>query len=166
MSAVETLLHKASKKPKGKMQIKKRHVDKLPGSNSQSRAIGKPRANIIWGCVAELISSRQHNNGDMSLTTNHLELRRARGIAALEDGAKGKSHRVGLRGSVTTWFNDGGQGASGGAALFAASGEDGPVEGLEAADVEHERPQVNADGDADTARVGRDRDAPTHAEHG
>jgi hypothetical protein len=101
MNAVEALLRKAMKKPRGKMQIKRRHVDKLLSSNSQSRAIGKPRADIIWGCVAELISSRQHVNGDMTLTTSHLELLRARGIAALQDGAKGKSHRVELRGSIT-----------------------------------------------------------------
>ena len=106
MNAVEALLRKAMKKPRGKMQIKRRHVDKLLSSNSQSRAIGKPRADIIWGCVAELISSRQHVNGDMTLTTSHLELLRARGIAALQDGAKGKSHRVELRGSITVWLEE------------------------------------------------------------
>ena len=34
MSAVEALLRKASKKPRGKMRIKRRHVDKLLSSNS------------------------------------------------------------------------------------------------------------------------------------
>ena len=106
MNAVEALLRKASKKPKGKMQIRRRHVDKLLSSNAQSRAIGKPRADIIWGCVAELISSRRHTNGDMTLTTSHLELLRARGLAALQDGAKGKSHRVELRGSIVTWLEE------------------------------------------------------------
>ena len=47
MNAVEALLRKASKKPKGKMQIRRRHVDKLLSSNSQSRAIGKPRAERV-----------------------------------------------------------------------------------------------------------------------
>ena len=88
------------------MQIKRRYVDKLLRSNSQSRVIGKPRADIIWGCVAELISSRQHINGDMTLTTSHLELLRARGIAALQDGATGKSHRVEPRGSITVWLEE------------------------------------------------------------
>ena len=106
MNAVETLLRKASKVPRGKMQIKRRYVHKLLGSNSQSRMIGKPRADIICGCVVELISSRQHINGDMALATSHLEPLRARGIAALQDGAKGKSHRVELRGSITVWLEE------------------------------------------------------------
>ena len=52
-------MRKASKQAKGKMQMRiMRHVDKLLGLSSQSRAIGKLRADIIWGCVVELISSR------------------------------------------------------------------------------------------------------------
>ena len=42
----------------------------------------------------------------MTLTTSHLERLRARGIAALQDRAKSKSHRVELRGSVTTWLEE------------------------------------------------------------
>jgi hypothetical protein len=106
MNAVEALLRKASKKPKGKMQIRRRHVDKMLSSNAQSREIGKPRADIIWGCVAELIWGRRDTNGDMTLATSHLELLRARGLAALQDGAKGKSHRVELRGSIATWLEE------------------------------------------------------------
>ena len=86
-------------------------------SNSQSRAIGKPRADTIRGGVAELISSRRHTNKDMTLTMSHLELLRARGIAALEDGSKEKSHRVELSGSITTWLveDEDRRGAGGGA---------------------------------------------------
>ena len=58
------------------------------------------------------------------------------------------------------------RGASRGAAILAASREAEPVEGLEAADAEHERPQVSADGLTDAACIGRGRDAPTHAEQG
>ena len=106
MEVIEKLLRKATKQPRGKMQIRRRHVDKILGSNSQSRRIGKPRADIVWGCVAELISSRRHTNKDMTLTTGHLELLRARGIAAQSLGVEGngRSHRIELRGSVTTWL--------------------------------------------------------------
>ena len=75
---------KATKQAKGKMQIRRRHVDRILGSNSQSLRIGKPRADIV----------------------GHLELLRARGIAAQSLGVEGngRSHRVELRGSVTTWL--------------------------------------------------------------
>ena len=108
MKVVEELLRKATKTKRGKMQIRKMHVNKLLCSNSQSSKIGKPRADIVWGCVAELISSRRHVNKDMTLTTCHLELLRARGHAAQISGpeAQGKSHRLELRGSITTWLEE------------------------------------------------------------
>ena len=106
MAAVEALLRKASKRPTGRMQIRRRHVDKLLGSNARSREIGKPRADIVWGCVAELISSGQHTNADMTLKTSHLELLRARGIAAQREEARGRSHRIELRGSIMAWLEE------------------------------------------------------------
>ena len=106
MAAVEALLRKASKRPKGRMQIKRRHVDKLLGSNARSQEIGKPRADIVWGCVAELISSGQHTNADMVLKASHLELLRARGIAAQREEARGRSHRIELRGSIVAWLEE------------------------------------------------------------
>ena len=108
MMTVEGLLRKMTKQAKGKMMIRRRHVDKILGSNSQSLRIGKPRADIVWGCVAELISSRRHINKDMNLTTGHLELLRARGIAAQSVGVEGngRAHRVELVGSVSAWLEE------------------------------------------------------------
>ena len=108
MMTVEGLLRKVTKQAKGKMMIRRRHVDKILGSNSQSLRIGKPRADIVWGCVAELISSRRHINKDMNLTTGHLELLRARGIAAQSVGVEGngRAHRVELVGSVSAWLEE------------------------------------------------------------
>ena len=49
MMTVEGLLRKVMKQARGKMMIRRRHVDKILGSNSQSLVIGKPRADIVWG---------------------------------------------------------------------------------------------------------------------
>jgi hypothetical protein len=98
MRAVEDLLRKSTKTKRGKMQIRRLHVDKLMSSNARARDIGKPRADIIWGCVAEMISTGLHVNKDMTLTTSHLELLRARGRVAREGAPKGEAHRVELRG--------------------------------------------------------------------
>ena len=102
MRAVEDLLRKTSKTKKGKMKIRRMHVDKLLGSNARASDIGKPRADIIWGCVAEKISTGLHVNKEMTLTTSHLELLRARGRVAREGAPKGETHRVELRGTVET----------------------------------------------------------------
>ena len=81
-------------------------MDKLLSSNARARDIGKPRADIIWGCVAEMISTGLHVNKDMTLTTSHLELLRARGMVAREGAPKGEAHRVELRGVVETWLRE------------------------------------------------------------
>jgi hypothetical protein len=86
------------------MQIRWLHVDKLLGSNARVRDIGKPRADIIWGCVAEMISTGLHVN--KAITTSHLELLRARGRVAKEAAPKGDAHRVELRGAVETWLRE------------------------------------------------------------
>ena len=106
MRAVEDLLRKATKTKTGKMKIRRIHVDKLLGSNARTRDIGKPRADIVWGCVAEMITMKLHINKDMTLTTSHLELLRAKGIVAREGAPQGEAHRVELRGSIVTWLKE------------------------------------------------------------
>ena len=106
MRAVEDLLRKATKTKTGKMKIRRIHVDKLLGSNARARDIGKPRADIVWGCVAEMITMKLHINKDMALTTSHLELLRAKGKVAREGAPQGEAHKVELRGSIVTWLKE------------------------------------------------------------
>ena len=106
MNAVEALLRKASKKPRGKMQIKRRHVDKLLSSNSSvsrdRQTEGRHHLGMRSGAHLEPSAHKRGHDSD----DEPLGALRARGIAALQDGAKGKSHRVELRGSITVWLEE------------------------------------------------------------
>ena len=53
-----------------------------------------------------MMSTGLHVNKDMTLTTSHLELLRARGRVAREGAPKGEAHRVELRGVVETWLRE------------------------------------------------------------
>ena len=90
----------------GRMQIRRLHVNTLLGSNARVSDIGKPRTDIIWGCVAEMITMGLHVNKDMVLTTSHLELLRARGKVAQEGAPEGEAHRVELQGSIVAWLKE------------------------------------------------------------
>ena len=128
------------------MQIKRRHVDKLLSSNSQSRTIGKPRADrhhLGMRSGAHLESSahkRGHDSDDEPLGAS--ESKRDRRATRRSKRKVAPSRADG----VDRGLAGGERGASGGAAFHVESREAEPVEGLEAGDAEHERPQVSADG--------------------
>jgi ribosomal protein L16/L10AE len=57
---VEDMLRKVTKTPSGRMKIRRLHVDKVLRTNKSARRIGKPRADIVWACVAHLVTKGGH----------------------------------------------------------------------------------------------------------
>ena len=118
MSAVVLLLRKITKTPKATMRLRNLHVSKAISSNAAKAAIGKPRADIVWGCVATLIAKREHVNVDMHLRQSDIELLKVKGEAALRLRPMGQAHRVEMRGGVLAWLKENEETTRGGTYLL------------------------------------------------
>lgn len=118
MSAVVLLLRKITKTPKATMRLRNLHVSKAISSNAAKAAIGKPRADIVWGCVATLIAKREHVNVDMHLRQSDIELLKVKGEAALLLRPMGQAHRVEMRGGVLAWLKENEETTRGGTYLL------------------------------------------------
>ena len=65
VSAVEAQLRRKTGKTKGKMGLKREHVLAVIHSNADAQTIGKPRGDIVWMAVMELVATRRHVNADI-----------------------------------------------------------------------------------------------------
>ena len=85
-------------------------------SNTDAQTIGKPRGDIVWMAVMELVATRRHVNANMFFKAEHTELLRAKGLAAMGQIPEGTAHKVELMQSVSEWLkeNEEQKGGSGG----------------------------------------------------
>ena len=101
------MLRKVTKTPSGKMRIRRLHVNKVLRTNKSARRIGKPRADIVWACVAHLVTKGGHVNKDMSnLGKMEAEMLIMRGRAAMGYVSPGSAHRLEMVGSVRAWLKE------------------------------------------------------------
>lgn len=103
-SVIEQMLRAATKTKKGPMWIKNCHVSKLIHSNKNNKLIGRRRAAVIWGCVAQLIESGAHKNRDMSITKEQSAMLVTSARAELGEVPRGQSHKAEMRGTVKAWL--------------------------------------------------------------
>ncbi len=106
VEAVEAQLRRKTGKAKGKMDLKREHVLAVIHSNADAQTIGKPRGDIVWMAVMELIVTRRHVNADMFFKAEHTELLRAKGLAAMGQKPEGTAHKVELMQSVSEWLKE------------------------------------------------------------
>ena len=106
VSAVEAQLRRKTGKTKGKMGLKREHVLAVIHSNADAQTIGKPRGDIVWMAVMELVATRRHVNADMFFKAEHTELLRARGLAAMGQRPEGTAHKVELTQPVSKWLKE------------------------------------------------------------
>lgn len=106
VAAVEAQLRKKTGREKGKMDLRREHVLAVVHSNADAKTIGKPRGDIVWMAVAELIATKKHVNKDMHLRPEHMELLRAKGLTAMGLRPQGSAHKVELKGSVSVWLKE------------------------------------------------------------
>lgn len=104
---VERILRVVTKTAKGTMRIRRLHVNKVLRSNKSARIIGKPRADIVWACVAYLVTTGGHVNKDMSnLGKMESAMLQLKGRSAMGLASPGSAHRLEMVGSVKAWLTE------------------------------------------------------------
>ena len=106
VAAAGAQLWKKTGKEKGKMDLRREHVLAVVHSNADAKTIGKPRGDIVWMAVAELVATKKHVNKNMHLRPEHMELLRATGPAAMGLRPQGSAHKVELKWSVSVWLKE------------------------------------------------------------
>ena len=104
MREVEAQLRTVTSTPRGEMAIRRAHVNRILHSQKAKRALGKQRADVVWGCVAQLLASGAHANKDMHLSEENMAMLRAKGEAALGTGPRGVADKLEMTGSVYAWL--------------------------------------------------------------
>ena len=104
MREVEAQLRTVTSTPRGKMAIRRAHVNRILHSQKAKRVLGKQRADVVWGCVAQLLASGAHANKDMHLSEENMAMLRAKGEAALGTGPRGVADKLEMTGSVYAWL--------------------------------------------------------------
>jgi len=104
MEAVEAQLRRAANKERGTLEIRKRHVDKVLHSQSARKVLGRQRADVVWGCVAEMVTTRGHTNKDMHLSDENLAMLKAKARVALKISPAAEAHVLEMTGAVRTWL--------------------------------------------------------------
>ena len=103
---IEQMLRDTTKTKKGPMWIKNCHVTRVIHSNKSSKLIGKKRAAVIWGCVAQLIESGGHKNKDMAITEEQSAMLVTNSRAELGEIPRGRAHRTEMKGTVKAWIEE------------------------------------------------------------
>ena len=103
---VERMLREVTGVKRGPMWIKNCHVSRLIHSNKCNKAIGRRRAAVIWGCVAQLIGTGGHKNRNMSITGSQSTMLVTNARAELGEAPKGEAHRLEMKGTVRAWVKE------------------------------------------------------------